>query len=125
MQSEAAPPADIQALFQTINQEKIDYPSRDGDLRTLNSWLKDGEFALVRSKAKSIIANQRNVKAIKTGRIPADIRTLFQTINQEKIDYPSRDGDLKTLNSWFKDGEFALVRSKANSIIKDQRNLRK
>ena len=121
--SEAAPPADIQALFQTINRENVNYPSRADDLDTLNRWYKDGDFDLVRSKAKDIIEQQRNVKAIKAGKTPADIQALFQTINRENVNYPSRADDLDTLNRWYKDGDFDLVRSKAKDIIKQQRNV--
>ena len=62
MVTEAAPPADIQRFFQTIDREEINYPDRASDVGAMIRYFKSGEFDLVRFKAKQIIEKQLNVR---------------------------------------------------------------
>ena len=124
MVTEAAPPADIQRFFQTIEQEEINYPDRASDVAAMIRYYKSGEFDLVRFKAKQIIEKQRNVKTTKGGKMPADIQRFFQTIDKEEINYPDRASDVAAMIRYYKSGEFDLVRFKAKQIIEKQRNVK-
>jgi hypothetical protein len=117
-------PADIQQLFATIQQEAVNFPSRANDLDTLRRWMADGDYDLARSKAQGIIKQQRNLRGAKSSGIPADIQQMLATIQQEAVNFPSRANDLDTLRRWMADGDYDLARSKAQGIIKQQRNLR-
>lgn len=117
-------PSDLAQALSTIKKEAISYPDRRGDLNTLQRWIKNGEYRISRSKARSIIQKQRNVRQRKTTGLPSDIKALLKTIDEEATPYPERSRDLSTLKRWLDEGEFRLSRSKAQGIINKQRNVR-
>ena len=56
--------------------------------------------------------------------LPNDIQVMLTTIDKEAIDFPSRARQLVELQKMLADGQYDLARFQAESIIKQQRNLR-
>ena len=55
-------PAGLTELIRQVESSKVEYPDRTGDLRSMNSYVANGDFNMAAFKAKNIIKQQQNLR---------------------------------------------------------------
>ena len=117
-------PAGLTELIRQVESSKVEYPDRTGDLRSMNSYIANGDFNMAAFKAKNIIKQQQNLIFAKKNGLPTELSELIQQVEATKVEYPDRTGDLRSMNSYIANGDFNMAAFKAKNIIKQQQNLR-
>lgn len=117
-------PVDIENMLTTIESEAVDYPDRAFEMRYLKARLADGNFEYARITGARIISNQRNLRSSAAGNLPYDVKSMLETIEQEKVEYPSRNDDLRYVKLKIAQGDFEYAKLSGKKIIQQQRNLR-
>jgi mRNA-degrading endonuclease HigB of HigAB toxin-antitoxin module len=117
-------PADLQNLLKQVEAGAEEYPNRRSDLKSLNSWLENGNFEMARHTAEDIIQRQRQLRSVREGGLPADLQSLLEQVEVETEEYPNRRSELKSLNGWLENGNFDMARHTVEGIIQRQRTLR-
>ena len=117
-------PAGLTELIRQAEASKVEYPDRTGDLRSMNSYIANGDFNMAAFKAKNIIKQQQNLIFAKKNGLPTELSELIRQVEATKVEYPDRTGDLRSMNSYIANGDFNMAAFKAKNIIKQQQNLR-
>ena len=117
-------PAELKALLGKVEEEMVDYPNRESDIRQMKGYIANGNFDLASFKAKNIIKQQDNlINATKNG-LPAELKALLGQVEEGMVDYPNRASDIRQMKGYIANGNFDLAAFKAKNIVKQQSNLR-
>ena len=102
-----------------VEANRVDYPDRARDLRSMYEYLAEGKFDMVVYKADNIIEQQRNLAA----GVPPDVASKMAQVQDERVEYPDRDRDVRTMNEYAAEGKYDMVVYKADNILEQQRSL--
>jgi hypothetical protein len=116
-------PQDIQDVIRIIDQESVNYPERQSDLKQFKKFLDNGDFSTGRYVGKNIVEKQRNLRSA-SNEYPQDIQDVIRIIDQESVNYPERQSDLKQFKKFLDNGDFSTGRYVGKNIVEKQRNLR-
>lgn len=116
-------PPDIKTSLDEIEKGKIEYPERAHDMSSIKEFLANGEFDLVRYRARQVLDKQSNLKSAANG-MPADLKTMLEAVEKGKVAYPDRPHDMSSIQEFLANGEFDMARFKARKVIEKQDNLR-
>lgn len=117
-------PPNLSEKLKKIEQEKIEYPERTGDLKILNESIQNGNFNTAIMFSDRVIMRQNNLRAIKHSGMPKSIYDKLNVIKIEKVEYPDREEDLEILNKSIKNGDLDTANMFLDRIVLRQRNLR-
>jgi len=115
----AGVPPDVASKMAQVQDERVEYPDRDRDVRTMNEYAAEGKYDMVVYKADNILEQQRSL----SGGMPADVAAKVAQVEAERVDYPDRARDVRSMHEYAAEGKFDMVVYKADNILEQQRNL--
>ena len=113
-------PPEVQAKVDQVEAERVDYPDRGRDIRSMNGYLEKGKYDMVVFQADKILEQQKNLSA----GVPAEVQAKVDQVEAERVDYPNRDRDVRSMNGYLEKGKYDMVVFQADKILEQQRNLK-
>ncbi|MYM92375.1 hypothetical protein [Duganella vulcania] len=117
-------PAELQELMQQVEDGQWEYPGRCDDMQRLRVNLANGDHSFARAIASTVIAQQQALRRMADHGLPADVQSMLEQIEAEKVQYLDRGDNEASLRRWLARGDMDMVRACAKNMISRQRNIR-
>ena len=83
-------PVGLTELVHQVEATESEYPERARDLRSLKSYIANGDFDMAAHKAGNIIKQQKNLILAKKNGLPAQLTELIRAVEATESEYPER-----------------------------------
>ncbi len=114
------PPDALLELVAAVEEERVDYPGRSKDTARFMRTIEEHNYERAMSRGQSIRQQQANLRQ----GIPEDLSNLLSTMEEERVEYGSREQEMLRVKRALEQGKFKLARAQALQIIEQQRHLR-
>lgn len=116
-------PPRLAELQSTIEKEECSYPSRQSQLDSINSYIRNGDIEMAESVAEQVVEQQRNLHLTRERGLPNGLEALFVQVRNDAVDYPNRQGQVNQVERYLSDGDYEMARSVAENIVEQQKVL--